>query len=262
LTRLLDVGVVVVLVGFASTFLVLRHEQHRDDGAAARIAAWAQEQGVTRIAWPEDRRGAVPALRSDGITPVLYEPSGSATQDAAVNDTAIRVTERPSDLDGLDLEPLGAIHAGELTATRLDLEAAASTPIELHRGVGQEISRPYVYSPIAPSARFTPEEPFTVDLVLGAGRYVVEAAVFDGVELGDSDRIPKRVRLTVSRGEQVMLAYEARLTAIVEQPVTRTMRIPPFLGGRMRLQIELVTKPTDGGRNIGHLHAWSVVRTS
>jgi hypothetical protein len=259
-TGLLDAAIVTVLVGFAATFLALRAEQHRDDAAAEEIAAWAQSRGVTRIAWPVARRGAVPRLRADGITPVLYEPAIAAAQNAAVNDTPIVVVDDPADLDVTGIATGQTMQAGELRAVGVDLEAAAAAPVPVGRAVGQELSRPFVYAPIADPARFTADEPFRVDFVLTAGSYRLAVAVFDPVS-GEDGNASTEARVSLTSGGRVVFEDQEPLEPLVLEPFERTVRIEGAAAGPVTLEVRLVGR-AGAPRGAGYLHAWSVERSS
>jgi hypothetical protein len=257
----IDIAIVVVLVGALSAFVVLRAEQHRDDDAAADIAAWAEEQGIDRVAWPIERRGAVAALLAAGVTPVLYDPEESASQDAAVNDTGVLVTDDPDDFEGLQLGASDRFEAGGLTAALVDVEFVAGVPVEPGRRVGQEISRPFVYAPIADPLPITAAEPFSFDVELEAGRYVFEAAVFDPADGLDVDPGPVTGRVAVAAAGEPVHAVDVLLGPLVEQPVAVPFEITAEDEGPVTLSISVLAPPTDQGRTVAYLHAWSVARS-
>ena len=245
---LLDVAIVAVIVVHVAAFFVLRERQQRFDAEAREVATWMAELDLERVAWPAAHREAVPALLDAGVTPVLVDPD-VAPQDLAVNDTGAIVVSGP---------PSGRLTAtlsderdlGSLTAYRVDLERAASTPLAPGETVGEEIARPYVYAPLRDSEVIPTGEPFRTTLRLAPGRYTFSAELFDPTHRS-SARLSARIRARVLTGETV------RLRLVVYEPTTLEFVVP---GDRPQPLTLVVARRGDGGRGTALMHAWQVER--
>ena len=246
---LLDVAIVAVIVVHVGAFFVLRERQHRFDDEVREIAAWMESDGLERLAWPAGHREAVPSLLGDGLTPVLVDPD-VAPQDLAVNDTSVLVTSGapPDRLAGVLTDELDV---GSLTAHRVDLERAASIPLEPGESVGEQISRPYVYAPLRDSLIIGPGESFSRTLQLAPGRYVLSAELFDPTETSAA-------RLAVTTPLGAIARETMRLRPVVHEPTTLGFVVE---GARSRpVTVAVVRQGPAGEPDTVLMHAWQVQR--
>jgi hypothetical protein len=242
----IDITVVVILAGFCAAFLVARNDQTRHDDEARAIATWAREQGVTRIAWPEDLRESVPTLVGERVTPILVNDSDIVPQNIAVNRTPVVVT-RAGGNPGVPA--LDSFRAGALVAQLVDLSVAGGVPLAGDDSAGEEIARPYVYAPLRDSRRIAAGSPFTTRLVLSPGEYVVAIEAFD-VERGS------RLRITAATGFRSLTDVTRQVENIVREPTIVSFSVPRTVAVSVRLRFIAV-----GGHNAAVLiHRWSIER--
>jgi hypothetical protein len=240
---LLDIGVVVVIVGFAIAFFGFRAQHHRDDGDARAIAKWARSHDVERIAWPRDLRGAVPALLAAKTTPVLVDPSTPA-QAFALNQTGVVVThdDAPRSLAGIERARRSF---GALDAHLIDLGKAAFEPLPAGAVAEVEIARPYLYAPLRDSVDLQ-RAPLSTTLVLAPGRYRFEADVF-APHGGDAT-------LRAVTGSQPIADRTVALAQVVQRPTPLDFEVAGAPGSRSTVTITVTAGP--GSR--AFLHAWRV----
>lgn len=205
----LDVAIVAVLVAHVTAFALARADQHRHDGDAEAIAAWAQARGVERIAWPAELRAAVPALLDAGATPVLVDTDPLVPQQLALNRAPV-VVARHAAAAPATIER-ARFTRGPFTVQHVDLDAARAVPLRTGQSVGEEISRPYRYAPLRDSRRIPPEEPMTLRFSLAPGRYRFAVEAFDPERRA-------RVVLTVGSGSGRLAREDVRLEEVVRRP--------------------------------------------
>lgn len=247
----------MVLGAHLAAFLAIRSSQTRYTDEASDIAEWAEAEGVSRIAWPDELRAAVPTLREAGITPVLYDPPELNAQQLVLNDTPIVVTRDSSD-------PFADIStdehsAGSLDAQLVDLEATSTVPLDTGQSIEMEYSRPYLYAPILDSHRLEVGEPLQVPATLAAGTYVLTTEAFDH---------DVRLALTLSArphdGTPVAQQYE--LAPVVFEPQIFGFGVEDLDAGPFTIQMEVtpVAGAPEGGDTptSAFLHRWSLERTA
>jgi hypothetical protein len=244
---LIDVAVVVVLVAHAAAFVALRRHQSRDDGDARAIAAWMLERHEDRLAWPRKLRSAVPALLDAGVTPVLTDDP-VAPQQLVVNDAPIVVTRAASAARDLTLEEF---RTGPLIARRVDLERAARVPLRTGETVGEQIARPYVFSPLRDSRRLRDGEPMRRSLLLAPGTYAVHVEAFRPHRGGS-------LRLLVTEGFLPLTKKQFPFAAIVEHPFVAEFRVPA--GGSQTVNVTFTAQDVAG--RPAYLNRWQLVRTA
>jgi hypothetical protein len=252
----IDIAIVAVIGVHLIAFLAIRGSQARYTDEAADIATWAQSQGVSRIAWPDDLRAAVPTLLDAGVTPVLFDPPELNAQQLVINDTAVVVTRgEPDGLDGLTT----AQHpSGSLEANLVDLDAAALRPLDVGQAVEVEYSRPYLYAPILDSHRLVVGEPLEIPVTLARGEYVFTTEVFDPDVL-------LALGLTAAADGGPPLAQVYELAPVVYEP--QELRFAVTGSGPQPFVLKMEVFFTDGvgtsDENAADaiLHRWSLDRT-
>jgi hypothetical protein len=242
---LIDFCVVVILVGFGAAFVLARHDQTRYDSEARAIATWARDQGVSRIAWPEDRRASVPTLLGEGITPVLVDDGDVVAQHLALNRSSVVVTGNGSP----SVPIVDSFRADELVAHLVDLSRASSIPLTGRDSAGEQISRPYVYSPLQDSRRIERGAPFRAHLLLTPGRYLLTVEAFDPERAS-------RLRITAATGGRSLADITRPAMPIVMEPTSVSFRVPGTDAAPVRLSLMTV-----GGTDAAVLmHGWSIER--
>ena len=243
---LIDIAIVVILVGHAAAFVVIRQHRTRYDGEARAIASWMHDNGEDRVAWPAELRGTVPALLAAGVTPVLVDEARVAPQQLAVNDTGVVVTRDGDQLGEVTGE---SFDAGDLTAHTVDLDAAAATPLAVGDIVGQNIARPYRFAPIRNSLRLIEGEPFTTALTLEPGRYQLAVEAFS----------PQRRRdLVVTITTKPRQRTKIRLGRVAEAPIVVPFTVGPDDAQRVKVRFAVA----GDGKPQAFVHQWTVRRTS
>jgi hypothetical protein len=242
---LVDLAVVAVIVVFGAAFFVARRDHARYDGDARAIAKWALDQGVNRIALPQDLRASVPVLLHNNVVPVLVDQGQLAAQQLAVNDTPVVVTrgEPP-----LNVTTQRRYTSGPFVARLINLGEAANVPLDAGQHVGEEISRPYRYAPLRNSRVIAQSKPFAVPVRLGPGRYVFTSEVFDPQERAS-------VRLVVSEGTRVLGEATRRASRIVQAPT----ELPFSVFGSQPIEVVLGTEAVSADSSV-LLHAWRLTR--
>jgi hypothetical protein len=243
----IEIVVVIVIVAFGAAFFVARHDQHRYDGNAKAIASWARARGVTRVAWPQDLREAVPALLHAHVTPVLVDDRHLAPQEIAVNATPVVVTRRDTPVNLASREQLSS---GPFVARRVDVDAAAQVPLEAGDEIGEDIARPYVYAPLRDSRVIAAGAPYTLHVRLDAGSYVFASEVFDPQKRA-------AVRLSATVDGRVLAQFGRRATGTVEGPTKLAFSI----AGGGSVDVALVTATIGPPGSATFLDAWDLTRT-
>lgn len=245
-----DVVAVAAILAVLVVSIVVVVRQRAYDDEAADVAAWAQDRGVERVAWSADKREAVPALLDAGVVPVLVE-SSAPVQQYAIAQTGVVVADGGEQAPALVQD---SHRFGDLTAYVIDLDAAASVPLAVGDTVSEEISRPYRYAPLHPSAVVLPGESFRRDLYLEPGRYEVTVEAFVGVD--DEKGHTSLVVLFALLGGDVV-GGGGIINNVVEEPLVVDIELPEGPSSAVRLAIG----PVDGeGAPSALIHAWSVTR--
>jgi hypothetical protein len=243
---LVDLAVVVVVVVFGAAFFVARRDHTRYDGNAKAIATWARDQGVSRVAWPQDLRTSVPVLLHNKVVVVLVDERRLAPQQLAVNHTPVVVTrgEPP-----LNVTTRGRYTSGPFVVRLIDLGEAAKVPLEPGQQVGEEISRPYRYAPLRDSRFIAFGKPLTVSLRLSAGRYVFTSEAFD-------PKLRASVRLVATQATHVLAEMTRKASRIVQTPYELAFS----LSGRQPVDVVLRTEAFGAADVSLRVHAWRLTR--
>ena len=245
-----DLLVATTIVAVVAGAVVVVVRQRSDDGAAAAIAAWATDRGSERVAWPPERRAAVPALLASGVVPVLIDASAPAQQ-YAVARTEVVVTRVGEPAPDLVVE---SHREGDLVAHRVDLEEAGTVPLEVGDTVSEEISRPYRYAPLRPSTSVPPGDALERELHLAPGRYEVAVEAYVGIE---DDDATTSIVLAPAGGD--LVADGGQVGRVVEEPLVVELVIPEGTGPGTRLGIGPLG---DSGTPTLLVHGWSVTRVA
>jgi hypothetical protein len=243
---LIDLAVVVVVVVFGAAFFVARRDHARYDGNAKAIAMWARDQGVSRIAWPQDLRTSVPVLLHDNVAVVLVDEGRLAPQQLAVNRTPVVVTRGEP---RLHVTTRRRYTSGPFVARLIDLGEAAKVPLEPGQEVGEEISRPYRYAPLRDSRIIDYDKPFAVAVRLGPGHYLFTSEAFD----------PKRrasVRLVAKQATHVLAEMTRKASRIVQTPYELAFSV----SGRQPVDVVLRTEALGPAGASLRVHAWRLTR--
>lgn len=243
---IVDLAIVVVIVLFGAVFFVARRDHTRYDGNARAIAMWARDQGVSRIAWPEDLRASVPVLLHNKVAVVLVDEGRLAPQQLAVNQTPVVVTrgEPP-----LKVTTRARYTSGPFVVRLIDLGDAAKVPLEPGQQVGEEISRPYRYAPLRDSRVVAYGKPFAVAVRLGPGRYVFTSEAFD-------PKTRASVRLVAAHATRALAETTSRASRIVQTPNELAFSVSQ----RQPVDVVLRTEalgPADASLLV---HAWHLTR--
>jgi hypothetical protein len=242
----LDIAICAVLVLSAISVVAVRAQLHASDGDAVAIADWARGRGLTRVAWPDDRREAVPALLAAGVTPVLVPAVSPPAQLLALNATPVLVTTDQDDLASLSRDEL---RSGPYIARVIDLGKAGAVPIADGESIGEQISRPYVFSPLRDSRRVLPGQPWSAPVTLAAGHYLLRVAVFDPQYKGFA-------ALSAAIGDRPLGATTPkRLETGVIEPIRVEFDVTDEAAV---VQLELVVTGPPGA--VGAVHEWDLHR--
>jgi len=246
-TVLLDVAIAVTIGVFGVAFLEARSDQTRDHAQAREIARWAREHAASRVAWPESRREAVPALLDAGVTPVLVDDTAVVPAELALNRTPVVVTRTATGPPAVAARE--TYRTDDFVAHVVDLAAAAATPLAVGESAGEEYARPYVYAPLRDSRRIVRDEPFAADVRLVPGSYRVEVAAFD-----PDGRT--RLRIAVRSGDTLAADHRERLRSVVYEPVTAAFEIAGTAARPVTIRVWALGP--EGASAL--VHAWSVTR--
>lgn len=246
----------VLVVATIATVLVVAGlvfiRQRAYDDAAADIAAWARDQGADRVAWPADAREAVPALLDGGVIPVLLdEPVPPQQYAVARTDVVVTKVGAPSPAYVVESH-----RTGDLIAHRVDLDEAGSVPLEVGDTISEEISRPYRYAPLRPSASLPPGEVLERELSLEPGRYEVRVEAYVGIE-AEAPVAALLVVLAPAGGD--FLADGGRVDRVVHEPLVVELTVPDGLGPEAVLGIGPFGEP---GTPTVFVHGWSISRVA
>jgi len=245
----LDVGICAVLLVFAVSFVAIRSNLHQYNSDAEAIAQWATSLGKTRIAWPADKREAVPKLLASDVTPVLVASPHPPAQQLFVNNTPILVTTDPDYLSSLSTDQF---QSGPFTARVIDLIKAHSVPIANGEAIGEQVSRPYLYAPLRNSRPIAAGKPWATKVILEAGHYSFTVAIFDPRARGIGT-------LTVGIGDKQLATKASRLQSAMFTPMSVEFDVPDKKPVAVDIKIA-VTGPATGGAVNGFVHEWEVRR--
>lgn len=243
----LDIALCAVILVVGAGVVTTRARLHSYDAAAKEIASWAAAQGIARIAWPADRREAVPALLASGVTPVLVDSATPPAQDLAINSTPVLVS---TDRGHLAVLTRAELQVGDLHAAVIDLAAAAKVPLAKGEALGEQISRPYLYAPLRDSLQVRASKPMVVPVTLAAGHYVLTMAVFDPGSKASAT-------LAATRRGAPLAATTMRLPSVVTTPMRIELDVADPVPAAVDLRL-VVTGPGSGGN--GYIHEWELRR--
>jgi hypothetical protein len=206
------------------TVRVLKLREHRP--AVAQMAATLVERQADRVALPISMRPEAPQLLRKGITPVLYDPTRTASQQFALLNVTYQIGVNPPSL------------------TRLDLERLRFAPIAPGHSIREEFSRPHIYSPIQPSFKLTPDVPLERPIFLARGCYELNLEVFFRK---NSPQPTISVQVTVGGAPSVRNTFVAQ--RVVHPPAVVPFDVQPR-GGDATLTIT--------SSSTAFIHAWEI----
>ena len=206
------------------TVRVFKLREHRP--SVARMASALVEQQADRVALPHSMRPEVPQLLRKGITPVLYDPTRTASQQFVLLNVTYRIEPNPPSL------------------TRLDLKLLRTTPISPGQSIREEFSRPFIYSPIQPSFKLTSETPLERSVFLSGGRYELTLEVFF-----KKNKPQPTISVLVSVGGAPLVYDEFDARRVVYAPAWVPFEVLPP-GGDATLTIT--------SSSTAYIHAWEI----